>query len=296
MAKVSITQLFIYPVKSLAGIAVERWPASATGFKHDREFMLVDERGRFITQRQEPRMALIHTSLDQSGNTLTLSCEGLQAPPLTLSDKPTVNTPPVFMAKIWSDDVEVCEPCPEISIWLSQRLNRAVRLVALAARRPQSQPERFGADSHTVFADAAPYLVANQASLDALNHELLEQGKESVDIRRFRPNIVVSGEPKAFAEHALTALQKSAIPGLPNGYRLSLVDHCQRCVITTIDPDKGARDDDMTVFKTLARINQMPQPPSAEPRSKAAPAFAVNALLAGGHNTIIQCGDALHSD
>jgi uncharacterized protein YcbX len=171
-----------------------------------------------------------------------------------------------------------------------------VHLVALVARRPQSQPERFGVDCHTVFADAAPYLIANQASLDALNRELLEQGKKSVDIRRFRPNIVINGEPEAFAEHTLTTLQRDPTQDAPSDYRLSLIDHCQRCVITTIDPDKGARDDDMTVFKTLARINPMPQLPGTEQRSKAAPAFAVNALLAGGHDTIIQCGDALHSD
>jgi len=292
MAKVKIQQLFVYPVKSLAGIAVDHWPATPTGFKHDRQFMLVDDKQRFVTQRQEHRMALIHTSLDQQAaadeilTTLVLSYQGQVSQHLTLDDKTlTPSSDQVFAAKIWSDDVQVFEPCRATSAWLSQALDKNVRLVALVKQRPQSQPERFGASSHTIFADAAPYLIANQTSLDALNTELVAQSLTQVDMRRFRPNIVVQGELPAFAEHGFSKLKNNA----RSEQQFSLIDHCQRCVMTTIDPDLGTRDAKLEPFNTLCRIN--PMPATAPPRRKAAPAFAVNGLLNGDDIQEISVGD-----
>jgi len=288
MAKVKITQLFVYPVKSLAGIAVDHWPATPTGFKHDRQFMLVDDKQRFVTQRQEHRMTLIKTSLHQHKTLTTLELNYQDQKPQRLTlDKATLtpNSDQVFTAKIWSDDVQVFEPCRATSAWLSQALEKCVRLVALVERRPQSQPERFGASSHTVFADAAPYLIANQTSLDTLNAELAAQSLTQVDMRRFRPNIVVQGELPAFAEHGVSKLKNNA----RSEQQFSLIDHCQRCVMTTIDPDLGTRDAKLEPFNTLCRIN--PMPATAPPRRKAAPAFAVNGLLNGDNIEEISVGD-----
>jgi len=309
MAKVKITQLFIYPVKSLAGIAVDHWPATTTGFKHDRQFMLVDDNNRFVTQRQEYAMALIHTSLEQQAvnnkslaatdeplpilhtplpapATLVLNYKGQAPQRLALDDKTlTPTSDQVFTAQIWSDDVQVFEPCDATSAWLSQALDKSVRLVALVAPRPQSQPERFGVNSHTVFADAAPYLIANQASLDTLNAELTAQSLAPVDMRRFRPNIVVQGELPAFSEHEFSKLKNNA----RSEQQFSLIDHCQRCVMTTIDPDLGTRDAKLEPFNTLCSIN--PMPATELPRRKAAPAFAVNGLLNGDDVQEISVGD-----
>lgn len=288
MAKVKITQLFVYPVKSLAGIAVDHWMATPTGFQHDRQFMLVDDNHRFVTQRQEHRMALIQTSLHQQEalTTLELNYQGLPPQRLRLDDETlTASSEQVFTAKIWSDDVQVFEPCRVTSTWLSEALGKSVRLVALVQQRPQSQPERFGANSHTVFADAAPYLIANQASLDALNTDLKNQSLSTVDMRRFRPNVVIDGDLMAFTEHDASQLKNEK--NLEQHF--SLLDHCQRCVMTTIDPDKGVRDSQLEPFNTLCRINPMP---ATEPaRRKAAPAFAVNALLGGEKNETISTGD-----
>jgi len=288
MAKVKITQLFVYPVKSLAGIAVDHWPATPTGFKHDRQFMLVDDKQRFVTQRQEHRMTLIKTSLHQHETLTTLELNYQDQKPQRLTlDKATLtpNSDQVFTAKIWSDDVQVFEPCRATSAWLSQALDKNVRLVALVKQRPQSQPERFGASSHTVFADAAPYLIANQTSLDTLNAELAVQSLATVDMRRFRPNIVVQGELSAFAEHGFSKLKNNA----RSEQQFSLIDHCQRCVMTTIDPDLGTRDAKLEPFNTLCRIN--PMPATEPPRRKAAPAFAVNGLLNGDDIQEISVGD-----
>jgi len=288
MAKVKITQLFVYPVKSLAGIAVDHWPATTSGFKHDRQFMLVDDKQRFVTQRQEHRMTLIKTSLHQHKTLTTLELNYQDQKPQRLTlDKATLtpNSDQVFTAKIWSDEVQVFEPCQTTSAWLSQALEKSVRLVALVEKRPQSQPERFGSDSHTVFADAAPYLIANQTSLEALNAELTAQSLTPVDMRRFRPNIVVQGELPAFAEHGFSKLKNNA----RSEQQFSLIDHCQRCVMTTIDPDLGTRDAKLEPFNTLCRIN--PMPATEPPRRKAAPAFAVNGLLNGVSVQEVSVGD-----
>jgi len=293
MAKVKITQLFVYPVKSLAGIAVDHWPATPTGLKHDRQFMLVDDKQRFVTQRQEHRMALIQTSLHQHETltTLELNHQGQAPQRLTLDNATlTPNSGQIFTAKIWSDEVQVFEPCRATSAWLTSALDKHVRLVALVTQRPQSQPDRFGANGHTIFADAAPYLIANQTSLEALNTELLAQSLSAVDMRRFRPNIVVQGELPAFSEHRFSRLKNEHNPE----QQFSLVDHCQRCVMTTVDPDKGTRDAQLEPFNTLCRINPMP---ATEPaRRKAAPAFAVNALLESKTVEILSTEDHWHID
>ena len=292
---VRVQQLFIYPVKSLAGIKVEQWPATPTGFKHDRQFMLINAQGTFITQRHLPKMVLITTAVSQSGADaqLTLSTEGAADISLSLNNHSDETCPAAFSASIWEDEVQVFEPAAEVSAWLSQVLNTSVRLVALAERRPQSQPQRFGASSHTVFADAAPYLIANQNSLEQLNRELSEHSQTQVDIRRFRPNIVISGELPAFAEHDFCNLQKLSNPGdeLDKGYQLSLVDHCQRCILTTVDPDTGIKDAAIEPFRTLSRINPMPDPEQARP--KPLPAFAVNGLLIGEQVCDVSVGDRL---
>lgn len=280
-----IEQLMLYPVKSLGGIAVERWPLTPEGLLYDRNWMLVLPNGRFVTQRQLPQMALIQTAID--GDRLRLSAAGKGEVSLPLSSArgvPPADDTPVFSATVWRDECEVFEAAEEVSAWLTAALQppQPLRLVAMAEgrQRPQSQPERFGPDNHTRFADAAPLLVANQSSLDALNSELLQRGMSAVEMRRFRPNVVVSGIP-AFAEHELTQGQRD------DGLRLHLRDRCERCTIITVDPDRGVAAADMEPYRTLASLNAMP----GNPRSAV---FAVNATIhlpTGEDSHLLSVGD-----
>jgi len=286
MTTVRIEQLTIYPVKSLRGIQVDQWPVTAEGLRYDRHWMLVMPNGRFITQRQLPRMSLINTALD--GDELVLSVDSH----LNIQNKGEVRLPlhpdsqgETFTAKIWRDDCEVVEAAAEASAWLNQVLQppQPLRLVAMANQhqRVQSQPERFGTETHTRFADAATFLIANTASLDALNRALTEKSLPAVDMRRFRPNIVMSGID-AFAEHSLSELQRQ------DGLTLQLRDHCERCIMTTIDPDTGQKSADMEPYHTLAGLNPMPDNPKAA-------AFAVNATTIlpdrANRQTMLSLGD-----
>ncbi|GAB3094574.1 MOSC domain-containing protein [Aestuariicella hydrocarbonica] len=267
MTTVHIEQLTLYPVKSLRGIQVNDWPVTEEGLQFDRHWMLVMPNGRFITQRQLPRMSLIDTAID--GDHLVLSAASKGEVKLPLQYTQTLNSQPVFSATVWRDECDVVEAAAAASAWLNQALRppQPLRLVAMAHdhQRVQSQPERFGANTHTRFADAAPFLVANNASLAALNHALTGKGMQPVDMRRFRPNIVLSGL-EAFTEHQVSQLQRD------DGLCLQLRDHCERCIMTTIDPDSGEKSADMEPYHTLASLNAMPDNPKAA-------AFAVNATL-----------------
>lgn len=272
-----IRQLFVYPVKSLRGIAVQQWQATPRGLEHDRQWMLVMPNGRFVSQRQLPRMALIDTALDSDDLTLSAAGHGSIRLPLANPDAGVS-----FVASVWRDTCEVQEASQEASSWLNRVLQpaRPLRLVTMVAdyQRRHINPRRF--DSDTLFADAAPYLIANHNSLQRLNDELCQRGLKPVDMRRFRPNLVIEGLP-AFAEHHREQLRHVA-----SGFSFRLCDPCERCVITTIDPDSGVVAANREPFNTLRDLNPMPDNP-------AAPAFAVNACLQANAGMTLRVGDTL---
>lgn len=271
-----ITGLFVYPVKSMRGITMHEAVLTAKGLLHDRIWMVVRPDGQFVTQRVLPRLALVDTRFDDQGVVLSMADRGSIAIPFESGTGATVAT------RVWRDDCDAVDEGPEVAEWLTAALAspEPLRIVRMATgfRRPQSAPERFGADTTTHFADSAPFLLANEASLDELNRELAATGHEPVPMNRFRPNIVVRGlEP--FAEHQVEEL-------VGDGWRLRLADACERCLVTTIDQRTAQRDPDREPYLTLRRINPMPGP-------KPAPAFAQNAILLEGEGRLIAVGTNL---
>ncbi|GAA5316073.1 MAG: MOSC domain-containing protein [Candidatus Pelagadaptatus aseana] len=268
---INLRQLWVYPVKSLRGIELDQSLIGSQGLAYDRQWMLVMPNGRFVTQRQLPQMALINTALDD--HNLTLSCDGHGSVDIPLHHPAGCD----ITATVWRDTVAVQEASEEASRWLTRTLNapQPLRLVRMAPahQRQHINPERFGPDHHTLFADAAPFLIANLASLQELNRHLQAKGQAAVDIRRFRPNLVIDGLP-AFAEHSMKQLTLGE-------FQFTMVDHCERCIITTIDPDTATKDPAMATYKHLAEINPMPDNPKA-------PAFGVNATLGSSAKTLIQ--------
>lgn len=265
MTECRIEQLIVYPVKSMRGIYVERWPLTAQGLQYDRHWMMVMPNGRFVSQRQLPKMALIDTALEN--NQLILSFAGKGSVSLPIS---AIESEAQFSATVWSDFCAVQEASIEASSWLNRVLAPAqpLQLVKMANnhQRVQSSPERFGRDTHTLFADAAPFLIANTASLYQLNQALESKQLTPIDMRRFRPNIVISG-PEAFTEHQIRELQL-----ISRDINFKLCDHCERCIITTINPDSGEKSADLEPLKTITQLNPMPS-------NRHAPAFGVNATL-----------------
>lgn len=266
---VTIEQLWIYPVKSLAGIPLTSAVLNTAGLKSDREWMIVDADGLFLSQRKVPRMATVRAALH--GDQLILNREGDGEVTLT---PPAEDAEPV---KVWNSVCRGFAANEEVNQWLRQALGvqEPVKLVYFDKSQPRkTDPERFGL-YHTHFADGSPYLVTNLESLSALNKHLENANTTAVDISRFRANIVISGLP-AFAEHETRQLQK-------DGAIIELKDRCKRCSIITIDQKTGIPSPNQHPFEALAQINSMPNKPKA-------PVFGVNSVLSAGAGTEIRCG------
>jgi len=221
--EVEISGLTIYPVKSLAGISLQQAPLDSMGLKFDRRWMLVSEEGKFLSQRTLPKMTLIQPHLDETGN-LTLSTQekdDLSVP--KASDK----TLPVT---IWNDKVAANLVSDQCDAWLSDVLGVACHLVYIrddVIRQCDLKYAKQG--DRTGFSDGFPLLLLSEASLDDLNKRL----EHPVDMRRFRPNIVVKG-CKPFAEDNWEKFTLGDIPMLG-------VKPCSRCPIPTVNPDTGEK-------------------------------------------------------
>jgi uncharacterized protein YcbX len=224
MGECAVSELWVYPVKSCRGIALERAEIGPRGIRWDRHWMVVDAEGGFLTQRQLPAMALIGTALAPDG--LRLDAPG--RPPLHVPYDACDARIPV---KVWNDELRACAVSPEADRWLSATLGRPCRLVRFPDDARRAVDPRFGRQGdETAFSDGFPLLLIGQASLDDLNARLARP----LPMRRFRPNVVVRGAP-AYAEDDWRQVR---IGGL--GCRV--VKPCSRCAITTVDPERGVRD------------------------------------------------------
>jgi len=273
---VEITQLFVYPVKSMKGIALDQANLTSHGLSQDRRFMVVRSNGRFVTQREMSKLALIETGLEDDGVSLSRPGMGSITVPFNQADGEPVSS------KVWKDDCETIDQGEEISRWLTQALEAEapLRLVAMNPqfRRSLHQAVHLGNETSTYFADAAPFLVTNQSSLDALNAQLAANELETAPMNRFRPNVVISGlEP--FAEHQVSRITA-------DDYAFEFRYPCERCVIPTINQETAEKDSHMQPYKTLAGINHMPGNPKAA-------AFGENAILNPGDGETVSVGDQL---
>lgn len=263
--EITVTGLYHYPVKSLAGVPLERAHISTKGIEGDRRWVIVNKDGLFQSQRQRPRMALLVAQWTANG--ILLQARGPDMPAQTSlevclpgSDAERIG------ARVWKDELPGFVAEEAVNRWITEALqaDEPLRLVHHDSNAQRLPGSRFGEDA-TVYADAAPLLVVNAQSLHRLNGSLYEQQLPEVDIRHFRPNIVISGLP-GFAEHGIARLYH------PGGAVIRLVDACQRCAIITVDPHTGQRLPGAVPFKQLAAINPMPDNPKA-------PAFGMNAAL-----------------
>lgn len=274
MSSARIIGLTVYPVKGMRGIALDRSGLTPNGLQHDRRFMVVRASGQAVTQREESRLALIEPSFQSGGLQLSMPGAGQIFVPYDNFDGARINT------RVWGDACETVDQGDVISGWLTETLDSDERmhLVAMAPGylRPQGKADLLGANTHTLFADASPYLVANQASLNRLNEELASRGLSTVPMNRFRPNIVIEGL-EAFQEHRISSLAVDQ-------WQLRFHHACERCVVTTIDQGTGRRDPAWQPYKTLRDINPVPG-------GKNAPAFGHNASLVRGKSALIAIGD-----
>ena len=244
-AALTLTGLFIYPIKSLGGISLPAADLTARGLRHDRRWLLVDERNRFLTQREHPTMALLAVEAAHNGFLLRHH----QRPELPLLYVPFAAEPDkTLFVSVWDDLVFAWRGTPAADEWLSEALGQPCKLVYMpdmAYREVEpDKPELNPPGTLVSFADGYPYLLATEESLAKLNAQLAEP----VPMNRFRPNLVVRGAP-ADAELAWTDLQI-------NGLTFRSVRGCGRCVVTTIDQATAARNAAGEPLRTLATYRQ----------------------------------------
>ena len=225
-----LTGIFLYPVKSLAGISVLSAELDTLGLVGDRRFLVIDEAGRFLTQRTLPRMALITTALDATH--LTLSVSPTCSVSVARASDPAA---PLRTVSVWKSENLLAEDCgDETASFLSDFLSVRCRLVRLgpAFHRPILKPTARPGDTVT-FADAYPFLVIGESTLADLNDRLVSHDSEALPMNRFRPNLVTAGAP-AFAEDTWPHFRIGQITFRAGG-------PCARCILTTNDQATGER-------------------------------------------------------
>jgi uncharacterized protein YcbX len=264
-----ISELYRYPLKGGQGESLTQTSVLETGFPDDRRWLLVDARGRFLSQREHANMALIKT---QVGDGLHFSYRERQ---LTL--KRATPQDPTRPVTVWSDTVEAWDLGDEAAAFFSSIMQQEVRL---CEARPQHERlvDRKYTEDHAVpylFADAFPFLVISQESLDLLNEKLRAAGELPLGMERFRPSIVIRG----WQAHAEDQVQTINIGGR---VRLRLSKLCSRCNVTTIDQKTGQVG--VEPLRTLARYRKL---------GTSKIFFGMNAWVQSGAGATIQCGDTV---
>lgn len=210
-----ITQLYIYPVKSLGGIALKESRAEARGLQYDRRWMLCDENNQFITQRKFAQLALFKLNQINSGFQIEFQGEYFQIP-FSISGTS-------IQVKVWEDTCDAIEYF-EASAWFSKMLSISCKLCYMPDESKRIVDEKYAGKNHiNSFSDGFPILIAGQQSLDFLNQKL----KQPIDINRFRPNIVFDGG-KAYDEDSFSMFSI-------NDVLFKGVKPCARCQVIGID-------------------------------------------------------------
>jgi len=237
LGMVSISQLYIYPVKSLGGISVKSAMVTDRGLQNDRRYMLVDTDGLFLTQRQHPAMALLRTLIE--GDQLIIwhkdkISEALRVP---LVPKHFLST---TIVKVWDDYCEGQYVSDEIDEWFSDKLNSPCRLLYMAESTQRMVDPVYALNNDiTSFTDGYPLLLIGQSSLDDLNSRM----EDPLPMDRFRPSIVmIGGQP--FEEDSMEHFTINQM----DFYGVKL---CARCVVTTINQETGVAGKEP--LKTLAK-------------------------------------------
>lgn len=236
MKKVSIVQLNRYPVKSLGGISLTTANLEENGITFDRNWLVTLPSGKFLTQREIPRMALVKTAITEKGD-LTLSADGRSD--ITVAHTVHEGNAEYKRVTVWKDEVYAIDEGDSVAEWLSEFLETKCRLVKMKGgfKRPIiDEGKEF--EGSVRFQDQYPLLVVSLASLAALNEKL----ETHVPMNRFRPNIVIDG-CEAFEEDEFKTLSTSSVT-------LTSAKPCARCVITTTDQRTAERS--VEPLKTLA--------------------------------------------
>lgn len=232
----TVSELYIYPIKSLGGISAGSALVTSRGLQYDRRWLLIDSNNRFLTQREYPEMALLQPGLTTDGLIVHQKKNEAESIFIPHALPPATKTVTV---QIWDDVCEAKLASNEIHKWFSAALNKQCRLVYMPDTTARMVDKKYAANNEiTSFSDAYPVLIIGQSSLDEVNSRLTDP----LPINRFRPNIVFTGA-KPFEEDTMEEFEI-------NGIGFFGVQLCARCVVTTINQDEATKGKEP--LKTLA--------------------------------------------
>jgi uncharacterized protein YcbX len=275
---ITLSQLYLYPVKGCRGIEVSSATLAATGPEvdgiGDREWVIVDADGEFISQREYPKLARVETRL-------TPSSLRLKAPGMLQLEVPFASEGDVVKARVWDDVVAAVTQGEIADAWFSNFLGIPARLLRFDPEHTRLASHRWtGKDEAPYkFADAFPLLVTGTASLADLNQRLQQKGRAAVDMQRFRPNLVLSGLD-AYEEDYLETLRFGEVT-------LRAVKPCARCSVPGVDPATGEHS---TVVPDLLATYRGRT--SGEPQGVM---FGVNAIVTVGAGAVLHAGSAVET-
>jgi len=274
----TIARLFVYPVKSCAGIEVQQALLTDTGLDLDRAWMVVDAEGMFVTQRTLPRMALIRPQL--KGDEMVLRAPGMLALHVAID---AVEAPATVT--VWRDTVPAWDMGAVAAQWFTDFLGQPCRLVRFDPeyRRLSSMEWTGGVEAPNQFADGFPLLLASQASMDELNVRLQAAGHAAAGIERFRPNVVLAGVD-AHDEDRVDLVRVDAQEG---EIHLQPVKPCSRCPIPDIDP--ATAESNPSVGDTLRTYRK-------DQRLDGAITFGMNAIVRQGAGQMLRVGQRVAAD
>lgn len=259
-----LASLHVYPVKSCGGLAPDSARLTATGLAHDREWLITDPAGRFITQRDDARLALLRPHL--AVDVLELHAPGVEALRVPLEHGGTA-----VEVTCWGSRCAAFDAGDAAAAWLERVLGRPLRLVRFDARRKRlSNHDWTGEiDAPNLFTDGYPVMILSRASLDDLNARL----GQSLPMNRFRPNLVLDGV-EAYAEDRMHEIDVGPVT-------LRLVKPCTRCVITATDQERGERTGDQPL-RALREYRH--------DRELRGVIFGMNAVIVRGQGELLACG------
>ncbi|WP_113702751.1 MOSC domain-containing protein [Nonomuraea lactucae] len=242
-----LASIYFYPVKSTRGHDVRQAEVEPWGLAGDRRYVVTDEHGEMLTARRHPRLLACVAVISSGPDGRTLTLTGPHAPPLRVAPTSTRT-----MVSVWKSEVELTDCGDAAAAWLTSLLGRPARLAWLddPTRRPVD-PAYGRPGDRVSLADAYPLLLTTTASLARLGDWILEtaaergeEPPEPLDMRRFRPNVVVDGVETPFEEDTWKRVRIGEVD-----FRVSR--RCDRCVLPTIDPDTLVPGKEPT--RTLAR-------------------------------------------
>ncbi|MBK0391725.1 MOSC domain-containing protein [Ramlibacter algicola] len=269
-----IARLFVYPVKSCAGVEVPEALLTEAGLDLDRAWMVVDAAGVGVTQRELPRLALVRTQLKH--HEVVLRAPGMLALHLQVD---AVESP--ARVRVWDDEVPAWDMGDVAAQWFTDFLGQKLRLVRFEPehRRLSNMKWTGGVEAPNQFSDGYPLLVLGEAALAQLNERLAARGHAPVGIERFRPNIVLAGGEPHDEDRV-----GDFVVAADGAVRLRMVKPCVRCPIPDIDPVTAERG---------TSVSDALQGYRSDARMKGAVTFGMNAIVLEGDGQLLRVGQAV---